>query len=1367
MEKYSKRNITPFNGEKYNVWKFRIMALLKDLRAKKVVTEDPPSPMTVSWENAEATAKNAIIEYLSDSYIDFAKDEFTTKQVFENLDAIYARKGLTCEYSLRQRLSELKFKGDSALIEHFTEFDILVNELAAAGAVFSEREKIINLFMSLPSSYDAVMTALKINGHIQTLAYVKTELLDHEIKLKRENRDTSKKVLNAAQEEVSFKTENFRPHNQKKLIKNRQSNTPYRKNQHKKPFFNQKKEGFIIKCHHCGRKGHKRADCFYYKKSMKHSEGKGHQGAAHTAVEEAKTEAGFTFMAGNYSPSGSNEQIHFLLDSGASDHLINRADLFSECMDLQPPTKISVAKQGVFIAATKRGTIQVESNLGIKGALENVLYCPEVPHNLLSVRKMQEAGMSIIFDNEGVQILKDGKVIMMGKNMHNLTTIDFKIIRSEIIDSQANSAFINDYNLWHQRLGHIGKEKFLELKLKKLFLDSDQIDKITFDNNLCEACINGKQARKTFEKKKDKEHIIRPLFIVHTDVCGPITPSTIDHKNYFVFFIDEFTHYCITYLISHKSDVFSVFKDFVGKSEAHFNLKIVNLYCDNGREYLSNEMKQFCVNKGISYHLTVPRTPQLNGLAERMVRTMTEKARTMLSGAKLSKVFWGEAVLTATYLINRTPTKALKQNKTPFELWHNKRPTLKFLKVFGSTAYVHNKTMKTKFDEKSWKGILVGYEPNGYKVYDAKAEKFVTVRDVIFDEKNYVTSRPQIKFNDENNETDASDVESKSVEKPCEKIKKARKELISTDETDKMSVNSESDSENLIENSKGQYKNKPAQIESNTQNKNINEPRRSERFKEKSRVSYDEIYDDYLMCAHLAVFDIPTSFDNVKYRDDRYKWEQAINEEINSLIANKTWILVEKPKDKNIVDCKWVFTIKNDEFGNPLRYKARLVARGFSQEYLVDYSETFAPVARISSFRFIIAFANQNNLLIHHMDVKSAYLNGELKEEIYMKVPEGVKCNKNQVCKLIKALYGLKQAAKCWFETFEKKLIDIGFRSSSVDRCIYILDKGIESENIYVVLYVDDLVIVTARIEIMNSFKNYLKKTFFMSDLNEIKLFLGIKIERNNNEIVLHQSGYIKTVLEKFNMQDCNPACTPLPNKLNFEALNSDEKYNAPCRNVIGCLMYIMVCTRPDLCFAVNLLSRYSNKENRELWQNLKRVLRYLKGSIDIKLTYKKCDYNVILSGYVDSDWGGDDLTDRKSTTGYLFKLYNKCTICWNTRKQASVAVSSTEAEYMALFEAVKEAKWLKSLATSININNVEPIIIYEDNNGCISIANNPTSHKRSKHIDIKYHFSREQVERGLIKLIHMPTGCQTADILTKPLPIVKFSEHRAGLGLQ
>lgn len=1145
-------------------------------------------------------------------------------------------------------------------------------------------------------------------------------------------------------------------------------------NQPANNFYQKKRKSQYIKCHYCGRKGHIKNDCYYYKNSNQQKSTERTRTVQAVEINQPSNEnnfSGFAFMMGEYQADDHGNKITFLLDSGASDHIINREDLFINHINLLTPLKISIAKNGEFISATKKGTLHVTSNMGFQGVLEDVLFCPEVPYNLLSVSKMQRAGLTVIFDQQGAHISKNNKTIMQGMLQNNLITVDFitSVKKSQPVSQVCNSDK-NNYKLWHERFGHISKDKFLEIKRNKMTVDTEQIDTVVPNDELCEACINGKQSRLPFNQAKDKTYIKRPLFIVHSDVCGPITPPTIDNKNYFVLFVDQYTHYCVVYLITYKSDVFSAFKDFVAKSEAKFNLKLVNLYSDNGGEYLSTEMKSYCVEKGISYHLTVPRTPQLNGVSERMVRTITEKARSMINGAKLEKVFWGDAVLTAVYLINLTPTKALTCSKTPYEMWNDRKPQIKYLKVFGSTVYVHNKTGKTKFDDKSWKGILVGYEPNGYKVWNPECEKHVVVRDVTVDETNFLRSRPAIKpeenIKNSQSETD-SDVVPKSVAEKSRISDSSKSDKSKSDEhvcpskIRKINHDTTNESEQEVDIRSDNFSS-PTGTE-NT-DKSI-ELRRSSRLKLIPPVSYKEDDNDYLMCARSILFEVPNSYDDIKTRDDRSKWESAIRDELNSLLVNKTWTLVPRPKDTNIVDCKWIFTVKHDELGKPFRYKARLVARGFSQEYLTDYNETFAPVARIASFRFIISFANQFNLLVHHMDVKTAFLNGELKEEIYMEVPEGIYSENNYVCKLNKSLYGLKQAARCWFEVFERSLIEEGFQNSSVDRCIYILNNGDISKNIYVVLYVDDLVIACANSETMNNFKRYLKSKFEMTDLKEIKLFLGIKITRSFDKITLDQSTYIKTILSKFNMHDCKPVNTPLENKLNYEALNSDEKYNAPCRNVIGCLMYVMLCTRPDLSTSVNILSRYTNKNNKELWQCLKRVLRYLKGTTDLKLTYKRCDYTNIICGYVDSDWGGNDAQDRKSTTGYLFKLFEQCSITWSTRKQMSVAASSTEAEYMALFEAVREALWLKSLAVSINVNIEKPIIIYEDNNGCISIANNPTNHKRTKHI--KYHFSREQIEKNVIELNYIPTGQQLADGLTKPLPAITFQEMRRKMGLE
>lgn len=1357
-----KRNINVFVGERYSSWKLRVRALLSELGAIKVIDEDKPQKEDNEWNKCEHVAKSVIIEYLADSFLCFAKPGDSAKDIFKSLDSIYERKSIATQLALRKKLLGLKLSGDTTLVKHFTVFDDLIAELMAAGAKLDEADKVAHLLLSLPPSYNGVITAIEtLSEDNLTLSFVKTRLFDEEVKLLNENRDTSAKVL-FAEKKTEYK-------------QNRNFNKLRLTNKYKKQ--NLKKRQNDQKCFHCGRKGHLIKNCFYYKRNMNNKEKKQSAVQDNQATSYSASTSGIAFMVGNYSKDYQKygDEISFILDSGATDHIINRDDIYKFSEVLKDTRKIGVAKNDVYIEATKRGTIDVITNTGISLTLLNVLYCPEAPHSILSVSRMIEAGLIVKFKVTGAEVIYGGKMIMKGNACNTLQKIQLKISRkSQCSVAKIHREASGNYKLWHKRLGHIGKSKFLEIKTKKMFNDSERLDNVMPDDNLCESCIYGKQARLPFQRHKNKVHIQRPLYVVHSDVCGPISPQTYDDKNYFAIFIDEYTHYCVSYLIKNKSDVFAIFKDFVSKSEARFNSKLVYLYCDNGGEYLSNEMKEFCVEKGISFHLTVPRTPQLNGVAERMNRTITEKARAMISDSGLDKFFWGEAVLTATYLINISPTKALIQNKTPFELWHGKKPELKNLKVFGATVYVHNKLRQTKFDDRSWKGILVGYEPNGYKVWDMDKRKCVVVRDVIIDETNFKESRPKSgseKVNSEFNDQRCNDIENRSVEShKSDVVKSDNSQKSDRQKSDGVNVeNTEFESVNLDQESKKSVRETDV-LDSSLGHKRQASPelRRSCRIKEKPAIAYnEEEIEDYLLCAQSLNLEIPKTYQEMKSSVNRVKWEQAVRDEINSLEINETWTLVQKPEKKNIIECKWVFAIKHDEHGNPIKYKARLVAKGFSQKFMHDYDETFAPVARIGSFRFLLAFANQFKLLIHHMDVKTAFLNGILKEEIYMKVPEGITGKENHVCKLNKAIYGLKQAARCWYELFDRTLKEQGFKSSSVDPCIYVLDKGSVLRNIYIVLYVDDLVIATANAETMNNLKHYLMNRFKMIDLKEIRLFLGIKIERENDTISLDQSAYIRTILNKYKMDECNPVSTPLETKLNYEALNSDEKYNAPCRNVIGSLMYVMLCTRPDISTAVNILSRYLNKNNKVLWQYLKRVLRYLKGTMNLKLTYSRTKFVYILNGYVDSDWGGQDPTDRKSTTGYVFKLFENCTITWNTRKQLSVAASSTEAEYMALFEGVREALWLKSLANSINLIIDEPIVIFEDNSGCISIVNNPTCHKKTKHIDIKYHFSREQVQKKVIKIEYIPTGKQLADMMTKPLPAPQFITLRCGLNLR
>src|SRR6266576_1199903 len=452
--------------------------------------------------------------------------------------------------------------------------------------------------------------------------------------------------------------------------------------------------------------------------------------------------------------------------------------------------------------------------------------------------------------------------------------------------------------------------------------------------------------------------------------------------------------------------------------------------------------------------------------------------------------------------------------------------------------------------------------------------------------------------------------------------------------------------------------------------------------------------------------------------------------------------------------------------GRNVRYKVHLVAKGFSQAYKLDFDVTFVPVARLASFRLLVAIANQFELSMHHMDVTTAFLNGTLTENIYMEVPEGISHEPGSVCKLNKTLYGLKQASRGWFTKFDSVITGLGFRSVESDYCLYVKYDENSDNIIFLLIYVDDLIIVCKNYTLLQEVKKYLSNVFKMVDLGPLKHFLGIKVDRTENTISLSQSVFLESILSRFRMTDCHPCKTPLEVGLDYEKLNVDDfNCTKPCRSAIGCLMYAMLCTRPDLCATISILSRFQSKNNEELWNHIKCVLRYIKGTINLKLTYRRNPFKLFLSGFVDADWGSVT-TDRQSTSGYIFRLFDTCTITWSSTKQKCVAISSTESEYVALAEGVKEVLWLISILKQMCFQIKLPINIYEDNAGCIGISKNPTGHKRVKHIDIKYHFIRFQIKSGIINVEPIPTENQLADIFTKPLATQSFERFRSLLGL-
>ncbi len=490
---------------------------------------------------------------------------------------------------------------------------------------------------------------------------------------------------------------------------------------------------------------------------------------------------------------------------------------------------------------------------------------------------------------------------------------------------------------------------------------------------------------------------------------------------------------------------------------------------------------------------------------------------------------------------------------------------------------------------------------------------------------------------------------------------------------------------------------------------------------------------------------------------EAHLWREAEESEIKSLSENNTWTLEPRPKGNvNIVGSRWLYKTKRDQHGNVVKYKARLVAQGFTQEQGIDYDETHSSVVRFTSVRLIFAISAEEGLLVHVMDVDTAFLNAILKELIYLRQPKGFEQRgpdgEELVCKLEKALYGLKQASRNWNLTINEWLTsEYGMTRSQADACVYV--KIINGQKLYVTVWVDDLVIAGSNMDIIRHFKHAIANRFKMKDLGEVSSVLGMEAIRDptTGEIKLTQVAYLKKVLERFGLSDCNPVGTPIEG--NLQRLEGG-KPNHEYMSIVGSLMYASVVCRPDITYAVQALSRHFQSCGPDHLNAAKRVLKYLKGTINKGIIYKSGSTGRAatgLIGYSDSDWGSD-VDTRRSTTGYVF-TFNGGAISWNSKLQQTVALSSSEAEYMALAAAVQEATHLRQLMEDLgcSITN-SAITIFEDNIGCIAMSSNPVFHKRTKHIAIKYHFIREKVESGEIDVKYISTNQQLADILTKPL---------------
>ncbi|KAL4351255.1 hypothetical protein GQ457_06G019360 [Hibiscus cannabinus] len=760
-------------------------------------------------------------------------------------------------------------------------------------------------------------------------------------------------------------------------------------------------------------------------------------------------------------------------------------------------------------------------------------------------------------------------------------------------------------------------------------------------------CIKGKQTNKS---KKGAKRSSTILEIIHSDICCP----DMDVQ---------------------ALEAFKVFKAEVEK-QCGKQIKIVRT--DRGGEYygrytedgqVPGPFAKFLQDNGIVGQYTMPGSSDQNGVAERRNRTLMDMVRSMLSGSKLPKSLWVEALKTAVYILNRVPTKAVP--KTPFELFKGWKPSLRHIRVWGcpSEVRIYNPQEK-KLDPRTISGYFIGYaeKSKGYRFYcPSNSTRIVESRNAKFLENDSVSG---------------SDLSRNSI--PVDQPSTSSERLVIIYNTPQAQTGVEQPinevpqpAENTpvdqIVHENPEIIEQP--VEQHDPQENVGSTLRRSTRERNSAISSDNVVylqeSDYNVGAENDL----ESFSQAMSCNESKLWYDDMKDEMNSMKNNEVWDLVSLSDGIKAIGCKWVFKTKKDSKGNIERYKARLVAKGFTQREGIDYTETFSLISKKDSLCILLALVAQFDLELQQMDVKTAFLNGDLEEEVYMKQPEGFSSSdgENLVCKLKKSIYGLKQASRQWYLKFHEVISPFGFIENIMDQCIYQKVSG--SKICFLILYVDDILLATNYRGMLHEVKQFLSKNFDMKDMGDASYVIVIKIHRDRHKGVLglSQETYINKVLERFRMKDCSPSVAPIVkgDKFNLNQcpknkFEREQMKNIPYASVVGSLMYAQVCTRPDIAFTVGMLGRYQSNPGIDHLRAGKKVLRYFKGTKEYMLTYKRSDHLEVV-GYSDSDFAGC-VDSRKSTSGYIF-MFASGAISWRSVKQTLTATSTMEVEFVSCFE--------------------------------------------------------------------------------------------------
>jgi histone deacetylase 1/2 len=961
--------------------------------------------------------------------------------------------------------------------------------------------------------------------------------------------------------------------------------------------------------------------------------------------------------------------------------------------------------------------------------LDNIVWVPSFQYNLLSGIQLMGLGYKQVIKDNILKISKGNEVLCTGTFNPSYGLIEMNA-------NLASKAKVLTLTEWHNRLSHIS-QNFLtrNLKLNKIeFIDEDIH---------CSSCIQGKMKR-TF-KSKPSDVSYEPLDMIEADTTSfPLSSHDGYHAN--VKFVDRCTGYIYSgWLQNLKSSTvlehFRIFKQVI-ENQTKFKIKVVRT--DGGTEFTSS-FENFLLSQGIIKQTTQPYRKHLPARAERAHQTILNLGKAAHIASKLPIEYFSDAHRYSVYVYNRM----IREGKTnsPYEALFNIKVDITQIFPFGSVCFAHvplqNRKEYKKLDDTSVRCRFLGfgsddisYHRHGYKLLREHDLKIFYSSDVII--------CPELEMIPLTGKLTTNDYEKLwlPLVQKITQITEGERNYEDDDEEEDVVVTRSSPDDRIeeaisighIETARGSVIPSEFALLSVFTNLPI------------SYLSHPEFYATF---SAAMTFGCPNSYEEAMSSKESTKWKAAMDDEINSIKTAQTWE-VRKPRmlNKDPVKCRWVYTKKFNKDGSVSRYKARLVAKGYTQRYGHDYFETFSPVLKFTSLRVLIALAAHFKLNIYQDDVPTAFLKGVLKEEIWMEQPPGFKEGSDgDLCYLSKTLYGLKQSPREWNSVIHEHLLSRGFKQSQADPCIYTC----QSPLLFVGVYVDDISTVGTE-ENTSIFRNNLRKEFSITQGGPLEWYLGISIQKLlDGSIALDQTLYLQQKLEEFK-EFIPPGGISHPLPQNYQKLLQDAEKEElyvgtfPYRKVVGSIMYAMLGTRPDLACAVSIVSQFLDKHKPTHVKLVQRILHYIRANLELKLVYGSTNKSFTLSGYCDASYANE--IDYYSRSGYGFMLGDSL-ISWYSKKQPVIAQSAAEAEYYAASVASNEAVWLQKLLKELGFDQ-KTVTLYEDNQACIALTKNPEDHKRTKHIQVKFHVIRYYVSKGFIKLVYCNTKEQLADMFTK-----------------